>query len=183
MQATQTFKRLGKVSSNLPELQEICQSYRNRMFDSNNYAPGRKEVHIRRFIRLPNRQHKTPLKIELTQNILGGTYLSKFDQINRIEALGDRLLPGFHQGILMFYPTGTFMKTHKDHPVYDRGAVQVNVKGIAKLQIGEESHILQSGDCIWFDNFTPHAVCPVEQDRWTICFFKLKKKHLSLDYA
>jgi hypothetical protein len=168
--------RLGQIkNANLSELQQLCSEYRRWMFPSNGYASQRYEVHIRRFVRLPTKDRS--VQIELISQKLGGKYIKHFRDIERIEALGDRLLPGFHQGILMYYPEGAKMKRHRDHPIYAKGAAQVNVSGRAILNIDGTDYSLSSGQCVKFDNTLPHSVEALTE-RWCICFFKLKSKHL-----
>ncbi len=170
--------RLGKINSvNLVELKQLCLEYERKMFPSNNYAPQRREVHIRRFVRLPKTRNDMP-KVDLISEKLGGKYIIQFRDIERVEALGDRLLPGFHQGIMMFYPSGANMKRHRDHWIYAKGAAQVNVSGNAVFTLNGLDYALTDGDCIGFDNTLPHSV-RAESDRWAICFFKLKPKYLA----
>lgn len=172
----ETLTRLGQISnSNLVELQQQCLEYRRWMFPSNKYAPQRYEVHIRRFVKLPAKGQQP--KIDLVSEKLGGKYIKHFREIERIEALGDRLLPGFHQGILMYYPEGAKMKRHRDHPIYAKGAAQVNVSGEAILNIDGADYSLDSGQCVRFDNSLPHSVKALSE-RWCICFFYLKTKYL-----
>lgn len=171
------FTKIGNINaSNLAELFELCQEYQRCMFQSNGYAPKRKELHIRRFVRLPSSGN--PPKVELVADKLGGNYIKHFKDIERIEALGDRLLPGFHQGILMHYPEGASMKRHRDHWVYARGAAQVNISGEAILSVDGTQYPLTSGECIRFDNMLPHSVRALSE-RWCICFFYLKNKYLT----
>lgn len=158
--------RLGQINTeNLADLKQLCLEYERKMFPSNNYAPQRREVHIRRFVRLPRSKSDMP-KVELISEKLGGKYISQFREIERVEALGDRILPGFHQGIMMFYPSGASMKRHRDHWVYAKGAAQVNVSGYATFTLDGLDYPLSDGDCIRFDNTLPHSV-RAKSDRWS----------------
>lgn len=172
----ESFSRLGQINSdNLKELQILVESYKRWMFPSNGYAPKRMEVHIRRFVRLPSKGNLP--RIDLIANKLGGRYIKHFDQIERVEALGDRLLPGFHQGILMHYPEGSKMKRHRDHPIYAKGAAQVNISGTAVLDVNGVKYEVSAGDCFRFDNSLPHSV-KATSERMCICFFYLRNKYL-----
>ncbi|MCG6137512.1 MAG: hypothetical protein MET45_23225 [Nostoc sp. LLA-1] len=98
-----------------------------------------------------------------------------------IEALGEKLLPDFHQALVLFYPAGTQIKVHRDSPAYTSGAAQINISGRARFSISEcqdtrrmEPYWLEEGDCIAFDNKQPHGIDRVMSDRWCVCFFRLK---------
>ncbi|YAF98934.1 MAG: hypothetical protein AB3A66_28455 (plasmid) [Nodularia sp. CChRGM 3473] len=102
-----------------------------------------------------------------------------------IEALGEKLLPDFHQALVLFYPAGTQIKVHRDSPAYASGAAQINIMGRAKFSISGcqdtrqmESYWLEEGDCIAFDNKQPHGIERVMSDRWCVCFFRLKPECL-----
>lgn len=152
------------------------------MFPSvSNYAPGRMELHLRRFVQLRGYQNGGKTLVRR----LGEHYLSRFHDLDRVEKLGERLLPNFHQGLVLFYPAGSFIRPHRDSPAYRSGAASVNVSGIAKFLISEtqdtgrmETYTLRPGDCIRFDNKQPHGVEKLEGDRWCICFFYLKPEFL-----
>lgn len=177
------FTRLGQINQdNLKDLQELAESYRRWMFDSNGYAPQRKEVHIRRFVKLPSPKYNNQPRIELISDVMGGRYIKNFEDIERVETLGNRLLSGFHQGILMHYPEGSKMKRHRDHPIYAKGAAQVNIKGNAVLDVNGIKYEVKPGDCFRFNNSLPHSV-KATSERMCICFFYLKEKYLSEAYS
>ncbi|WP_292713379.1 hypothetical protein [Nostoc sp. JL34] len=101
-------------------------------------------------------------------------------------SLGEKLLPEFHQALVLFYVAGTQIKVHRDSPTYAAGAAQINIIGRARFSISGcqdvrrmESYWLNEGDCIAFDNKQPHGIERVESERWCICFFKLKAEYLT----
>ncbi|MCG6137669.1 MAG: hypothetical protein MET45_24040 [Nostoc sp. LLA-1] len=98
--------------------------------------------------------------------------------------LGKKLLPDCHQALVLFYPADT-IKVHRDSPAYASGAAQINVMGRAKFSIYScqdtrqmEPYWLEEGDCIAFDNKQPHCIDRVADDRWCVCFFRLKAECL-----
>lgn len=168
-------------TQDLSELQQLCLGYRRWMFPSNKYAPQRYEVHIRRFVRLPRNRSEQP-KIDLISEKLGGKYIKHFQDIEKVEAIGDKLLPNFHQGILMYYPQGSIMKRHRDHWIYAKWAAQLNISGNAIFNLDETEYSLKEGACIKFDNTLPHSV-KATTERWTICFFNLKTKYFNENHT
>ena len=173
-------KQLGKASDReMTYLNEWLVHIEPYMFDSvSTYAKGRKELHLRNFVKLASSKDKNttdivkPIKLSIA---------SKY-QSHKIEEIGERLLPGFHQGLVLYYPKGTLIKPHRDSPAYAKGAATINIVGNAKFLISDnqdatnmQATLLGEGDCIWFDNKEPHAIAKVEQDRWCVCFFYLKE--------
>lgn len=175
-----TIVTLPKVSPReIVELNKWLSHIEPFMFDSvSAYAKGRKELHLRNFVKLTSSKDKT------TANIIKPiepSIASKY-QSHLIEAIGERLLPAFHQALVLYYPKGTLIKPHRDSPAYAKGAATVNIVGNAKFLISEnqdatnmQATLLGEGDCIWFDNKEPHAIAKVEEDRWCVCFFYLKE--------
>ena len=175
-----TINHLGKASDReMSYLNEWLVHIEPFMFDSvSTYAKGRKELHLRNFVKLASSKDKT------TTGVVKPIIPSVASQYksHMIEEIGERLLPGFHQGLVLYYPKGTLIKPHRDSPAYAKGAATVNIVGNAKFLISDnqdatnmQTTLLGEGDCIWFDNKQPHAIAKVEQDRWCVCFFYLKE--------
>ncbi|HEY9829249.1 MAG TPA: hypothetical protein V6D26_01630 [Stenomitos sp.] len=177
-----TFKRLGRIEGQaLQELQDWCLSIKGLMKPSvSGYAQGRLEMPIRTVVGLGKNPKPA---VPVSKKIAAVT--------DRIEVLGDRLLPGFHQGLLLWYPAGTQIKAHRDAPAYatfgkaQGKAASVNAIGNATFFISESQdankvtrYPLAEGDCIQFDNKQPHGIETVTEDRWVICFFYLKDEYL-----
>lgn len=145
------------------------------------YAKGRRELQLRHFVVLAKSSaKKTEHKIVAIDEATSKKYNSGL-----IESIGERLLPGFHQALVLHYPKGTLIKVHRDSPAYDKGAATVNIIGQAKLFVSDNQDAtdmkpfdLGEGDCINFDNKQPHAIAKVEEDRWCVCFFYIKKEFL-----
>lgn len=172
--------RLRKLEGQeLAQIQDWCKWIKNQMFPSvSKYADGRLELHLRRFVSLTSAKSGNKAEVKLIEP---GLYPGSFV----IEELGEKLLPNFHQALVLFYPAGTQIKVHRDSPAYVSGAAQINVMGRARFFISGcqnvrllESYWLEQGDCISFDNKQPHGIERVQSARWCICFFKLKPEYL-----
>ena len=176
----QTFTFLDPVTADeLIELKAWLKIIKPYMFDSvSSYAPGRKELHLRNFVKLVGSKDKsTGDVIKPIESFVAEKYQSR-----RIEEICERLLPNFHQGLVLYYPKGTSIKPHRDSSAYAKGAASINIIGDATFYISHnqdsanmESIFLGEGHCIWFDNKQPHAVGKVTEDRWCICLFHLKE--------
>lgn len=179
-ESSELITRLGKLEDEeLAQIQNWCKSIKNQMFPSvSQYADGRLELHLRRFVSLTGA--KSGRKAEVK-----GIKPERYRGADVIEALGEKLLPDFHQALVLFYPAGTQIKVHRDSPAYASGAAQINIMGRAKFSISGcqdtrrmESYWLEEGNCITFDNKQPHGIERVVGDRWCVCFFRLKAECL-----
>ncbi|GAX38939.1 hypothetical protein [Nodularia sp. NIES-3585] len=168
--------RLGKLEGEeLAHIQKWCKSIKSQMFPSvSQYADGRLELHLRRFVSLSSAKSGKKAEVKAIEP-------GRYKDADVIEALGEKLLPDFHQALVLFYPAGTQIKVHRDSPAYASGAAQINISGRAKFSVSGcqdirrmEPYWLEEGDCIAFDNKQPHGIDRVLCDRWCVCFFKLK---------
>lgn len=174
-------KQLGKVSpTELSQLKNWLKFIEPKMINSvSTYAKGRKELHLRHFVKLAGKDaKKSDDEVTKIPDDVAKSYKSEL-----IESIGERLLPGFHEGLVLYYPKGTLIKPHRDSRAYEKGAASINIIGNAKFLISDQQDTndlsltvnLGEGDCLWFDNKQPHAIAKVEQDRWCVCFFYLKE--------
>ncbi|MBD2505095.1 DUF488 family protein, N3 subclade [Anabaena azotica] len=170
----------GKLEGEeLAQVQDWCKSVKSKMFPSvSQYADGRMELHLRRFVSLASAKSEKKTVVKTVDS-------SMYPGAEMIEAFGEKLLPDFHQALVLYYPAGTQIKIHRDSPAYANGAAQINVMGRAKFSISGcqdvrkmESYWLEEGDCIAFDNKQPHGIERVGCDRFCVCFFKLKAEYL-----
>ena len=183
-------KQLPKVSQvELSELKEWLKYIEPFMIKSvSTYAHGRKELHLRHCVKLAGKDaEKSENEVAKVPDFLAKKYKSEL-----IESIGERLLPGFHEGLVLHYPKGTLINIHRDSRAYDKnlakgkGAASINVIGNAKFLISDCQDVnnlnltvdLGEGDCIRFDNNQPHAISKVQEDRWCVCFFYLKEEFL-----
>jgi hypothetical protein len=163
---------IGQITDeNLTALYQWCENHRALLKPTvSSYANGRKELWIKRYCDL--RRKPT---------------ISEGYRDERIERLGERLLPGFDIGLLLLYEPGIRIKKHRDHTVFQPMTAAVNLgqatfvmaqqprKG-EKLQL--DYYALNDGDCICFNSKVLHGIMPVEQERWSIIFWHLKPQYL-----
>jgi hypothetical protein len=186
----QAIQQLDKVSqTELTALKEWLKYIEPFMIKSvSTYAQGRRELHLRHFVKLAGKNsEKLGDEVTKVPDSVAKKYKSEL-----IESIGERLLPGFHEGLVLHYPKGTLIKIHRDSRAYDKnlkkgkGAASINVIGNAKFLISDSQDVnnlsitvgLGEGDCIRFDNNQPHAISKVQEDRWCVCFFYLKEEFL-----
>ena len=165
-------EKIGRLQGkNLQELHNWCQNYRYLLKPTiSQYATGRKELWIRRYCDL--RKQAT-----ITEGF----------RDDRLEALGDRVLPNFDIGLLLFYQPGVKINLHRDHTVFSSMAVSINLgeatflmadmveKG-AKLK--PEYYYLTDGDVTKFNCKILHGIEAVNKERWCIVFWHLKAKSI-----
>ena len=166
----------------LKTLQNWCRANKKLMTaSSSTYAKGRLEMPVRLRVGLG----KKPTASPVNKTISGIT--------KPIEEIGEKLLPGFHQGLILWYPTGTRIGIHRDAPAYalvsgtSQGlAAQINVIGECNFLISDNQDAdnlkrfqIKEGDCFQFNNKQPHGIDYVQQERWCFCFFYLKSDVLS----
>ncbi|BAY41280.1 hypothetical protein NIES2111_56760 (plasmid) [Nostoc sp. NIES-2111] len=172
--------RLGKLEGEeLAQIQDWCKSVKSKMFPSvSQYADSRMELHLRRFVSLAGAKSEKKTVVKTVDS-------SMYPGAEMIETWGEKLLPDFHQALVLFYPAGTQIKVHRDSPAYASGAAQINIMGRARFSISGcqdtrrmEFYWLEEGDCISFDNKQPHGIERVVSDRFCVCFFRLKAECL-----
>ncbi|WP_414530268.1 hypothetical protein [Nodularia chucula] len=89
------------------------------MFPSvSQYADGRLELHLRRFVSLTGAKSGRKAKVKVIEP-------GRYAGAEVIEALGEKLLPDFHQALVLFYPA------------YASGAAQINISGRAKFSVSD----------------------------------------------
>lgn len=179
-ESSELITRLGKLEGEeLAQIQNWCKSIKKQIFPSaSQYADGRLELHLRRFVSLASAKSGKKAEVKLIEP-------GRYRGAEVIEALGEKLLPDFHQALVLYYPAGTQIKVHRDSPAYASGAAQINISGRARFSVSGcqdtrrmEPYWLEEGDCIAFDNKQPHGIERVAGDRWCVCFFKLKAECL-----
>ncbi len=97
------------------------------------------------------------------------------------------MLSGFHIGLVLLYSPGVRINLHRDHTVFDKVAVGINLGEATFLMAempkkGEKvkpiSYPLEDGDCLKFNTKILHGIEPVKQSRWGIYFWHLKPEYL-----
>jgi hypothetical protein len=150
---------IGQITDeNLTALHQWCENRRTLLKPTvSSYANGRKELWLKRYCDL--RRKPT---------------ISEGYRDERIERLGERLLPGFDIGLLLLYAPGTRINLHRDHTVFQPMTAAVNL-GQATFVMTEQPrkgeklqpdyYALNDGDCICFNSQVLHGIMPVEQER------------------
>lgn len=146
------------------ELRLWCNKHRNLMTPSKSrYAQGRWELWIRR---------KTDLR--RNASVVEG-YRNE-----RIEALGERILPHFDIGLLLLYPRGVEIRWHQDHRIFQPIAVSVNLGDakfgiLPKIEKHQKPQFFEvgNGDIIKFNCKLEHCIEPVSKERWAVIFWNL----------
>jgi hypothetical protein len=178
-----SIERLAKISpKELTELKDWIKYIHTFMTDTvSSYAVGRKDLHLRHNVKFIKSSEKGRSD-EVTKV---SDSLSERYKWQLVESIGERLLPGFHQALVLYYPKGTSIRPHRDSRAYDTGAATINIVGNAKLLISPnqdpnnmESFNLEEGDQIRFNNKELHAISEVKEDRWCVCFFYIKDEFL-----
>lgn len=158
------FQRIGKVQKDLENLKTWCREQTPTLhFSVSNYVVGeRKEKWFER-----------------------GWTLSKTVQIfkaehnQRIYELGQRLYPGNHACLFLYYPRNTYIRPHRDHTTSEAEVVQVNIGCSVILTVGEEQHEVGDGEAIRFNSKLLHSTSPAMADRWVISWRKIKPEHFN----
>lgn len=165
-------KLIGKLQPQaIADLKEWLEARRHLLKPSlSRYAPGRAE-----------------LWLKVACDLRSPPTLSPGYRDERIEALGERLLPGWDIGLILKYPPKVAIGLHRDHRVFAaREAVAVNLEETnflmaARPQAGENprptAFCLQTGDCISFNPKKLHGTTPIETERWSIIFWYLRPEY------
>ena len=98
---------------------------------------------------------------------------------NHVVELGDVLLPGWHCALLCQYLPGGFMKPHRDHRLFEANVVLVNI-GSAKLRVHREIRELKDGEIITLNSAYKHELYPVQNERWSLAYRRIKTEYLHL---
>ncbi|MFP4009671.1 MAG: hypothetical protein ACLFV6_16970 [Spirulinaceae cyanobacterium] len=157
--------------SHLLALHQWCEERRPLLRPTvSRYAKNRRELWIRRYCDL-----RSPATI------------SDGYRNDRIEQLGERVLPNFDIGLLLLYSPGTQINLHRDHTVFEKTAVSINL-GQATFKIAQtprkgeklnpQRYRLQDGDVIRFNSKLLHGIEPVQIERWCLVFWHLKQEYL-----
>lgn len=174
--------KTGQVS--LQEAKRLEQWLRNheRFFiesRSRYLSPSsRRELHLRYFVSLQSGK--------VTDMASMRAYLKEVNYA-LISSVGNNLYPGWHQAFCLWYEGHATMRMHRDHTVYDRGALVLNVAGNATFFLSDsqgkrhpQQYSLSPGSWLFFDNKQPHGIQNLNQDseRLSIVFFKIKPQYL-----
>jgi hypothetical protein len=157
------FQRIGLIKSDLETIKEWCMKQIPTMHPSiSNYTVGgRLEKWFERGWTL----NKTVTLFEAEHN-------------DRIYKLGQRLYPGHHSCLFLYYPKGAYIKPHRDHTTSLAWVVQINLGCVVTLTVGEERYQIEDGEAVGFNSKLLHSVSPALSDRWVISWRKIKPQYL-----
>lgn len=164
---------IGQIQGdNLAALKQWCNEHKSLLKPTvSTYATGRKELWIKRYCDLRR-------KPTITEGY----------RDERLERLGERLLPGFHIGLVLLYSPGVRISLHRDHTVFKEIGVGINLGEATFLmaempkkgeQLNPISYPLKDGDCLQFNTKILHGIEPVKNERWGIYFWHLKPQYLN----
>ncbi|MEH2395121.1 MAG: hypothetical protein V7K21_26875 [Nostoc sp.] len=95
----------------------------------------------------------------------------------RVNRLGNRILPGWNCALLCHYRPGGGMTEHCDHSVFEPLVALVNI-GRATFRIDNQEYHLEDGQVIRFDSSILHELLPVVSERWSLSFRTIKPQYL-----
>lgn len=149
--------------SNVTELLAFCENHQHLMQNTlSKYAQGRKELWIK---------NKCDLRKQAT--ITEGFNHPKLNE------LGNKLLPNFDIGLLLFYPPNTQIKLHRDHSILSNIGVGINLSPSTFMITDDINKApmeikLKTGYCYRFNTKLLHGIKPVTSHRYAIYFWHFK---------
>lgn len=162
------FQHIGFIRRDLDALKAWCRQQLPTMQHSiSNYTVGnRKEKWF-------DRGWKLSIPVE--------TFEADHDP--RIHQLGQRLYPGNHACLFLYYPPGAYILPHRDHTTSEAWVVQINLGCEVTLTVGEERHQVGDGEAIGFNSKLLHSTSPATADRWVVSWRKIKEQYLNLQLS
>ena len=157
------FQRIGHIRKDLETLKKWCNQQLPTMNPSvSNYVVGKRQ----------EKWLEKGWKLSKTVEV----FEAEHDE--RIYQLGQRLFPGNHACLFLFYPPGAYIKPHRDHTTSESLVVQVNLGCVVTLTVGEEHYPVGDGEVISFNSKLLHSTSPATAQRWVISWRKIKLKYL-----
>lgn len=144
------FHRHGFIKTDLSALLTWCQEQTPTLNNSvSNYTVGqRKEKWF-------DKGWKLSQQIEI--------FDAEHDE--RIYRLGQRLYPGNHACLFLYYPPGAYIKPHRDHTASEAWVVQVNLGCSVFLTVGDDRYSIGDGEVIGFNSKLLHSASPATAKR------------------
>ncbi len=156
---------LGNVQSTLPELHRWVRQQPVSGLIQSRYARGRLEAYY---------------GLGVTLSRQPNLYRAIDDE--RVNALGDRILSGWHSALLCKYLPGVCIHPHRDHTCFERWAVMVNIGEAIFVEYPEKERIttpLRDGDVVRINTKILHGVEPVTAARYSLTFRTIKPEFLT----
>ena len=158
------FQRIGFIRTDLEAIKDWCRSQRATMQPTvSNYTVGG------RLEKWFEKRWKLSLPVEVFDA----------EHNERIYQLGQRLYPGNHACLFLYYPPGAYIKPHRDHTTSEAWVVQVNLGCPVTLTVGDEQHPVEDGEVIGFNSKLLHSVSPATAERWVVSWRKIKPQYLN----
>jgi hypothetical protein len=102
-------------------------------------------------------------------------------QSERVQALGDRYLPGWHSALLCEYRPGVGINPHRDHTCFAPWAIMVNFGQATFVEYPGREPVetaLTDGAIFRLNTKILHGVRPVTELRYSLTFRHLKPEYL-----
>lgn len=156
---------IGRIQSALADLHQWANQQPVSTLIQSRYARGRLEAYYGMGITLSKQPER---------------YAALDDE--RVNALGDRLLPGWHSALLCKYLPGICIHPHRDHTCFERWAVMVNLGDAIFIEYPDKERIttpLRDGDVVRINTKILHGIEPVPSERYSLTFRTLKPEFLT----
>ncbi|NJP22528.1 MAG: alpha-ketoglutarate-dependent dioxygenase AlkB [Hydrococcus sp. CRU_1_1] len=163
MISTNDFQHIGSIKTDLNKLKSWCYSQLPTMTNSvSNYTVGgRKEKWFDRGWKLSH-----PVEVFTAEHN------------ERIYQLGQRLFPGNHACLFLYYPFSAYIKPHRDHTASENWVVQIHIGCPVTFTVGENEYALADGEIVGFNSKLLHSVSAARSDRFVISWRKIKPIYL-----
>lgn len=92
----------------------------------------------------------------------------------RLKVLGERLYGDFNSILIYKYQPGIGINKHKDQPCFDKKVVLVNLGSRCIFRLGSREINLEIGEIFNFNSQILHSVDPVDSERYSVQFRKVK---------
>ena len=158
------FSRIGIIRpQDLDELKEWCKEQQGLVRSDSTYVVGNRwEKWFGKGWKLT----KDPEIFEAEHN-------------ERIHRLGERLLPGNHSCLFLYYAPGGFIRPHRDHKISENWVVQVNVGTEVYYDLEGDKHLIKDGEIFGFDSKLLHSTTLCPQERWAVSWRYIKSEYLT----
>lgn len=157
------FQRIGFIHRDLDDLKAWCQSQLPTM-----------QASVSQYVRGGRKEKWFEMGWQLSIPVK--TFEAEHDP--RIHQLGQRLYPGNHACLFLYYPPGAYILPHRDHTTSEAWVVQINLGCEITLTVGEERYSVGDGEAIGFNSKLLHSTSPATDDRWVVSWRKIKEQHL-----
>jgi hypothetical protein len=157
------FQRIGFIRRDLDALKAWCRAQTPTM-----------QASVSTYVIGDRREKWFEIGKKLTETV----QLFDAEHDDRIYQLGQRLFPGNHACLFLYYPPGAYILPHRDHKASEAWVVQINLGCSVTLTVGEEQHPVGDGEAVGFNSKLLHSTSPATADRWVVSWRKIKAQYL-----